>query len=369
VVFGLSLLLFAYGWYTSRERPGVSGVPDGYYHGFDQSGYRSEAQDLARWRLPARPEKYPFGLGYPALAVPLLWAGFTRDPFAVPDALVFAACVTLVVAIGTRMRSVAFGLGAGGLIALASPLLGLMVYPWSNTVTALAVLVAMAVTVTDREPTWQTGVAVGLAAALALASRYVDVVFPLAILGFTAVRAPRRWLKPVAAAVVVVALVGMMIGYTHQRVLGGFFRTPYLLHLDHGTSDQRLSSYSLGRVPGAGWALFVTGRDAGKRMPADPLLRLMPWVVLAPAGPLLLVRRRHPLLWPLLGAAATSVAGTVFYLSFRGAAGFSLVFGSLRYFGPWFGIWALLTAYAAACFLDRFEGVDHVGAAGPPAAR
>jgi hypothetical protein len=354
VVFGLSLLLFAYGWYVTRERPGVSNVPDGYYHGFDQSGYRSEAQDLARWHLPKRPEKYPFGLGYPALAVPLLWAGFTRDPFAVPDALIFAACVTLVVAIGGRMRSVAFGLGAGGLVALASPLLGLMVYPWSNTVTALAVLVAMAATITDRGPTWRTGVVVGLVSALALAARYVDVVFPLAILGFTAVRDPRRWLKPVAAAAVVVVVAAAAIGYTHQRVLGGFLRTPYVLHVDHGTSDQRLSSYSLRRVPGAGLALFVTGRDAGKRMPADPLLRLMPWVVVAPAGLLLLARRRHPLLWPLLGAAATSVLGTVFYLSFRGAAGFSLALGSLRYFGPWFGIWALLTAFAGACFLDGF---------------
>lgn len=354
VVFGLSLLLFAYGWYVSRERPGASSVADGYYHGFDQSGYKSEAEDLSEGHLPERPEKYPFGLGYPVLAVPQLWAGFTRDPFAAPDALIFAACVTLVVTIGARMRSPAFGLAAGGLVALASPLLGLMVYPWSNTATAFAVLAAMAATTTDRRPGWGTGVVVGLVSALALAARYVDVVFPLAILGFAAVRDLRRWLRPLAAAAAVVVVVGIGIGVTHQRVLGGFFRTPYVLHLDHGTSDQGLSSYNLERVPGAGLALFGTGRDAGRRMPADPLLRLMPWVVLAPAGLLLLARRRHHLLWPLTGAAAVSLAGTVFYLSFRGAAGFSLAFGSLRYFGPWFGIWALLTAYAGACVLDRY---------------
>src|SRR5206468_719375 len=118
------------------------------------------------------------------------------------------------------------------------------------SVTALAVLVAMAVTITDRQPTWRRGVLVGLTSALALAARYVDVVFPLAILGFAAVRDPRRWLKPVAAAAVVVIVVGVGIGITHQRVLGGFLRTPYVLHLDRGTSDQRLSSYNLGQVPG-----------------------------------------------------------------------------------------------------------------------
>jgi hypothetical protein len=211
----------------------------------------------------------------------------------------------------------------------------------------------MGATITDRRPGWGTGVVVGLVSALALAARYVDVVFPLAILGFAFLRQPRRWIRPLAAAAVVVVLGGVAVGVTHQRVLGGFFRTPYVLHLDDGASDQGLSAYDLEQVPGAGMALFVTGWDAGKRMPADPLFRLMPWVLLAPAGLLLLARRRHRLLWPLMGAALTSVVGTVFYLSFRGADGFSLALGSLRYFGPWFGIWALLTAYAGACFLDR----------------
>jgi hypothetical protein len=356
VVFAVSLVLFLYGWYLSRERPGVSGIPEGYYKGVDQSAYLSEANDLANGHLPDAPEKYPYGLGYPALAVPAILAGFRTDPFVLPNALMWATCITLVVAIGARIRSVGFGLGAGALVALASPLLAQMVYPWNNSVTVLAVIVAMAAAITTRPPTWRTGIVVGLAASLALAARYVDVVWPFAIVGFAALRNMRRWLGPLAVATAVVMLAGTVVGVTHDRVLGGFLHTPYTLHRNETGTDQALSAYRLGQVPGAGLALLGTGRDAGKRMDADPLLRLMPWAVVAPVGLLVAFRRKDPLFWPLLGVAVTSGLATIFYLSFRGAGGNSLIYGTLRYFGPWFAIWALLTAYAGAGFLDWATG-------------
>ncbi|MGH2721973.1 MAG: hypothetical protein ACRDJO_10275, partial [Actinomycetota bacterium] len=356
VVFAVSLGLFLYGWYLSRERPGVSGIPEGYYKGVDQSAYLHEANDLADANLPDAPEEYPYGLGYPALAVPAILAGFDTDPFVMPNALMWAACVTLVVAIGARIRTIGFGLAAGALLALASPLLGQMVYPWNNSVTVFAVAVAMAAAISTRAPTWRTGLAVGLAAALALAARYVDVAFPLAIVGFAALRDLRRWLVPLAVAGTVVVVAAVVVGITHDRVFGGFLTTPYALHRDDAGSDQALSAFRLEQAPGAGLAIFGTGSAGGKRMDAEPLLRLMPWAVLAPVGLLVAARRRDPLFWPLLGAAVTSGIGTILYLSFRGGAAASLPLGGLRYYGPWFAVWALLTAYAGAAFLDWAGG-------------
>ncbi|MGH2690242.1 MAG: hypothetical protein ACRDKW_15760, partial [Actinomycetota bacterium] len=86
-----------------------------------------------------------------------------------------------------------------------------------------------------------------------------------------------------------------------------------------------------------------------------------------PVGLLVAARRRDPLFWPLLGAAVTSGIGTVFYLSFRGGAAFSLPLGALRYYGPWFAVWALLTAYAATAFVE-WAGA-RPGRGGPPGVR
>jgi hypothetical protein len=129
-------------------------------------------------------------------------------------------------------------------------------------------------------------------------------------------------------------------------------------HVVDGRTDESPGAYRLTRIPRSFLEVVVTGDDHGHREPADPLLARFPWVVAAPVGLLLVVRRRHRLAIPIGVAGAASAASAVFYLSFRFGTGANLKFHNLRFFAASFPLWALLSAYALTAALPR--GRDQV---------
>ena len=180
-------------------------------------------------------------------------------------------------------------------------------------------------------------------------------MFPALIGGVALARSADRWRNLALAALVGSVIVGGVL-FTHDRVLGSPWRTPYESHLgpgEKGPSDQDLRAYKLSRVPSTFWEVFVTGNDDGKRQPEDPIGRTFPWAAAAPLGLFALFRQRHELRHPMLVAAAASVVASVFYLSFRFTSGANLKFGLVHYFKAWFPLLALLAAYGLLWAFER----------------
>jgi hypothetical protein len=349
-LFAVGVILCSHAVFLSTLRPGVTS-PHGWYGGVDQHKYLVEAEDLARGDLPRRAE-YLYGLGYPAAAVPALKLGFVGDPFTPFDVLAFGAMLTMTAVLGERLHSLRLGVLAALALAVATPALSAMAMPWNTTVSVLAGLAGLLVATAPRPPSWRQGLVLGLAVGVCFAARYVDALFPLAVGGAGLLRWGRR-ARPaaVAAGAATLVLVGAVL-WTHAAVLGSPLTTPYASR-GRAHSEQSLSGYRLADVPRHGLEVFVTGNDDGKRTGTDPLLARFPWAVLAPAGAVLLLRRRHPLRGPLLVAAAMSIAFTVLYLAFPAGGGHDLVYGNQRYFLMQFPLWAVLAGISVAALLDR----------------
>lgn len=355
VVVGVAALgVFAYAHAIHPARPGALNPP-GWYGFFDQSHYLDLARDLAGGDLPTPPD-YIYGLGYPALAVPFVKLRPGGDAFVVVDALAFAASMVMVVVLGRRLRSAAFGVATAAALAMATPLLDTMVVPWNTTVTVVAVLGALVIATSPSRLRWPHGVALGLAVGMAFASRYVDAAFPALIGGFALLRAGRRarpaWL---AAGAVSFSIVVLVLA-SHAAVLGSPWKSPYSQQpgkAGAGSNQQTLANFEFGRVPQNFVEVFVTGKSEGRRQTFDPLGRQFIWALLAPVGAVALGRRRHPLFGPFAAALATSVIGTLFYLSYPGSRGDHLLYGNIHYWKAWFPLWALLAAYGLLAVTDR----------------
>jgi len=274
-----------------------------------------------------------------------------------PNALAFAGTITIVAAIGARLRSLGFGLLCAAALTLATPLLGLTITPWSSTLTLVSVTAVLLV-VTAPRLGWPAAVVVGLAIGVCFAARYVDAAFP-AVIGFAGLWWARsERLRLLSIAPLVAALIVAPVLLSHWAILGSPLTTPYAFHLpiSHvGPSDQDIRSFDLSVVPVRTIGAFITAKEGGQRFPGQPLGVLFPWAILAPLGLVILIRERHLLGPPFAVAFATSLAGTVFYMSFRASGAGGLQFGFLHYFKVWFVIWGLLAAYGVAWLLDRLD--------------
>ena len=150
MVFVVSVLVFAYAWLTNPNHPHQGS--SGYLNWSDQGSYLREARELAAGQFPSR-KTYVYGIGYPIVAVPAILVGDLRDPFVPFNALVFAATMVMVSVLGTRMRSLAFGVACSALLLFATPLLDVTVVPWSSTITLLVVSgVLVLATFASRRP-------------------------------------------------------------------------------------------------------------------------------------------------------------------------------------------------------------------------
>lgn len=359
VAGAVAVAWFAYAHAIHPARPGALNPP-GWYGFFDQSHYLDLARDLARGDLPAGSD-YIYGLGYPVLAVPFVKLRPGGDPFVVVDALAFAASMVMVVVLGRRLRSVAFGLGCAGAIAVATPLLDTMVVPWNTTVTVVAVLCTLVVATSPGPLRWPHGVAIGLAVGMAFAARYVDALFPALIGGAALLRSGRSAWRTWLAAGAMAVLIAVLVLASHAAVHGSPWKSPYSQQPGKkgaGSNQQTLSNFELGRAPRNFVEVFVTGKSGARRQTVDPLGRQFAWALLAPLGLVVLARRRHPLSGPFAVAMATSLLATVFYLSYPGSRGDHLIYGNIHYWKAWFPLWALLAAYAFLAFTDPLRRVE-----------
>lgn len=335
----------------------------GYYGYFDQSYYLLEAHRLASGHLPSAHE-YLYGLGYPLFGALALKLGFRGDPFAPIDVLAFAAAITLTVLLGMRLRSLTFGLVAGFAVATATPLLGLVLVPWTTTVILVSVLVALVVASAPGRLRWWHGLVLALCVGLAFASRYVDVVGPGAIALFALFRPHGRSSRSaLVVAIVGSALIGGAVLATQAVVLGSPLRTPYASHVRQGFGDdQSLKNYNIAWIPQDAVEALVTGRSncnhaAGCTFPisgAQPLLAQFPLATLAPLGVLAVLRRRRttPHAFLMISAAAVSVLMTLFYFAYVAGGGGGLIDDNLRHFTVWFPLWTFLGLLGGLSIID-----------------
>jgi len=350
----VALGLFAYAHAIHPARPGALNPP-GWYGFFDQSHYLDLARDLAAGQLPTPPD-YIYGLGYPILAAPFVKLRSGGDAFLAVDALAFVATMVMVVALGRRLRSTAFGVASAAVLVVATPLLDTVVVPWNTTVTVVAVLCALVVATSSDALRWPHGLALGLAVGLAFAARYVDAAFPALIGGAALLHAGRpAWRAWLAAGLTALSIAALVLA-SQAAVLGSPWKSPYSQQpgkAGAGTNQQTLANFEFERVPRNFVEVFVTGKSEGQRQTVDPLGRQFIWAILAPLGAVALGRRRHPLFGPFAVALATSVIGTVFYLSYPGSRGDHLIYGNIHYWKAWFPLWGLLAAYGFLALTDR----------------
>ncbi len=370
---------FAVAFYTSVDRPGRT-TKQGYYGWSDQYNYRREAQALRSGILPGseydyakmqpkpsyNPKKdgplydYAYGLGYPTLAAPMVLLGLHTDPFAIPDALIFAADIVIVVILGTRLRSLRFGVLTAAALMFATPFLKFTVVPWSTSITALAVLAAMLVVTDPKERPVAHALTLGLAVGVCFAARYADALFPAAIGGIgLLLRAPGRaslW-RTVGGAAGIAIVLALPILWTQQVVFGNPFTTPYQHHTVAGStaSDQSLGAFDARRAPRSFWEVFISGEYNGQRTQGDPMIEDFPWMVLAPVGLYAIFRtRKRDTQIAYSVASVVSIVGCAFYLSFRAGTGRDLVLHNLRYYVVWVPLWALLAAYGIVYLAERY---------------
>jgi hypothetical protein len=384
VVFLLASALHLYSWYVNPNRPSLRiGATMGWYGASaDHINYVREARALADGVLPGiywdydrnaprrdRPpdievSDYAYGLGYPVLGVSFMNLGLRRDPFVIPDMVAFGLIICLALQLARRLMSERAALVFAGALALASPVLAFTVVPWNTTVTVVAVLAALVVATSDRRD-WKIGALVGLALSLCYAARFSDVVWPVLIVAAGAAATWRRNIKGSAAMVAVAAgmfvATCLVVGWTQHVVFGDFFTNPYHYHLHAGNRGDSLAEFRLGQVPSAFTEVFVTAKTGGLRVPEPhtSVLRMFAWLVAAPFGLVMLIRRRHPHLGPLLVATAASLVASVFYLSYWSGTGADLVHDNLRFFVPWFPLWGLLAAVAWTALAERGAAAMH----------
>lgn len=348
IVFALAFGIFVLSWYSSGGRP--THTTPGWFSFSDQGSYLREAKILAQFRAPSA-FTYVYGFGYPIVAVPALWVGETIDPFAPFNALAFAISMVMTTILGTRLRSLAFGVATTALVLFATPLLDLTYVPWSSTVTLLVVTTVL-VLATGRQ-TAKAAILIGLGAGWCLAARYADVLWPLLMTLGTFLRRRREIVMALGACAVVAAAVL----WTQWAILGSPLNTPYIAHTPPGgvgISDQNIGAYDLTKVPVRFFGI-VTGLQGGQRLPGEALGQRFFWGILAPLGVWFLYRDRHPHRQVLTAAFATSILATIFYLSFRASGAGMLHFGGLHYFKAWFPLWGLLAAYGALRLIELVQ--------------
>lgn len=375
IVGCVALFAFCASYYVSQSRPGTT-TSEGYFGWADQLNYRLEARALGDGVLPgidydyktdtAKPSynpsarrlyDYAYGLGYPLLAAPFTHLGMNADPFVLPDAVIFVADVLIIVVLGRRLRSLAFGLLLAAALVFATPLLDFSVVPWNTSVTTLAILVALLVATDPDDHPVGHALALGVAVGMCFAARYVDALFPAVIGGFGLLMRRPRALRPMIGAAGVALLLAIPVLWSQSVVFGSPFTTPYAHHVRDGgsESDQSLGAFAPGRVPRSFLEVFVTGDYNGKRTSGDPMLAEFPWIVFAPVGLFALFRERRARRGLYGLAAAVSVVASAFYLSFWAGTGRDLPFHNLRYFVMWVPLWALLSTYGIVYLADRIR--------------
>jgi hypothetical protein len=391
VVAMVAVAVYVYAWMVQPGRPelgsvwsrpgatfvvhakGLSAVPPalageqaaqakqlGWYgHWYDQYHYGQMARALARFDLPGtawdedadepvsgevrtKQASYAYGLGYPLLAVPFVWAGFGGDPFVVVNGVLFALVAVLTLRIARQFVSEPAAIVSVLALVTATPMVRYFVIPFGSSVTVVAVLAATWIAVAPRVGRFDVAF-VAASVAVCAAARYVDAAWPvLIIVAAVALRRPGATRVAVVSAVSLTVAIGL-VAWTHDLAFGAPWLTPYHFHNDG--FDASAKAYALGRIPSALVGVFLSGQRK-ELFNVDPILRSSPWFALAPIGLVALVRKAHPLRGPILAVAGVALLATLHYGAwfFGGLANLRL--WNIRFYEAWFPLAAVLAAVA-----------------------
>lgn len=349
-------------------RPGDAGTPLAQYQTrrwgwlgawYDQFQYARMARAIGRGRLPgvgwdpvhnvpkdpSSPHEvasFSYGLGYPAVGAVFYVLGFKGDPFVVPDGLLFALSAMLALVVAERFLNAAIALVVVNVLVLTGPFVLYFVIPYSDTLTIVAVLIALVVITGDRFD-WPVALALGTATALAFAARYTDVVWIVALVAIPLWTRRREAWRVAAALATELVVAAAIVGWAQNRAFGSPFRTPY--KYVHGGLDASWRAYQFGHVINSGVGVFITG-DRSMLFRVEPILKSFPWAVAAPIGLALLFFDRHPLRWTALLATVVGVASSITYLAWVFGGTRDLQIWIIRYHSTWFPLWAILAGVA-----------------------
>ncbi|MDP9335772.1 MAG: hypothetical protein M3Q30_21045 [Actinomycetota bacterium] len=357
----------AYGIWLNPLRPHVQ-TRLGYYAFVDPSYYLRSARVLAKFRLPAGPLDYFYGLGYPVLGALFTKLGFRGDPFAPADVLLFAGICAFTLVLAVRLWSVVFGVISltAGLVTVAvlvfgTPLFQFVLTPYNSLPAVFSLLAVLVLVTSVRTMTWGRGITIGLLLGWIFATRYGDLLFaglPVAAAVVVRPRAERPRLV-LGAALGLISIVAL-VAYTQYHAFGNPLLTPYHFHnrLTPGLGDdQSLKNYRLSWIPSHFIGEFITGRSNGVRVARDPMLRQFPLLPLVPVGVVALVRRagRARAVW--IATTLAFVLSSVFYLSFVAGGAGDLPFGNLRYWAIWYPLWAILAIIGSKVAFERVQRI------------
>lgn len=368
ILLALSAIYFLTYYFTDPNIPpgilvAISGhaidatTPMGWFGFWDQSQYLGIAHALAGFDFKELRGVYHYGLGYPIVAVPTLWLGLASDPFLPFNLAVFLFAVYAVYKVAKKIISPTAAWIAGFGLVFATPLVQYVVQPWNSTVCLLAISGILLVASNNKITKWH-GFCLGLLVGWAFAARYVDIIW-LSVLAVAALyrHNVRSLLQPLLLFCAGMAIWIAPVAYSHEVFFGSPLRTPYVNHIGiggKGGSDQGLSAYKLNNIPDAALGMFISPKLAGSKDVDRGWLIEMFWVVAAIPGAMILLRNsRYRLFFATL--CVITIAGFIFYLSFRASTPSSLKYGILHYFKMF---WPGLVIMAVAFFDEQMRRVS-----------
>jgi hypothetical protein len=338
-LLGSSALYFIFAYWADPSRAN-------WYAYTDQSYYLAIAKELSHFTLTK--DTFLFGLGYPLVGIPPLWAGADGDPFVWFNLAAFVFTAYATYRVGQRFISKTAGAVAAFALVFASPLVFFVTIPWNSTVplVAFAALLLIA-SRSNRKHEMFLAVIAGALLTWTFAARYIDLlwVLPLAAVAFYR----GDWRKSLRAWIVtgITALILLIpLLFVHNAIWGGPLKTPYSRP---GLPEQHLSAYKLQRIPRDAVGLFVGSDQAGTPDHHRGLLNYMFWGLAAIPGAYVALRKPGRARLVLGTGAAVTVLGSLFYLSSRTLEPDQLKFGVTHYFVMF---WPLVAILAATAFLE-----------------
>lgn len=329
----------------------IAKYPLGWWGYYDQSQYIGMAKALANFDQTALQATYSYGLGYPVMAVPMLWLSLDIDPFVLFNLFAFVFTIFATYKAAKHFISPFAGLLAGFGLAFATPLIAYTAQPWNSTVCLVAISTILLIA-TAKVPGKLLATVAGVMVGWVFAARYVDIIWLLPIAAASLYRGSFKQLLRLALfSALGAALWVLPVLYSHYVFFGSPLKTPYVNHIgleENAGSDQQLSAYQLDNIPSAALGMFVSPRLAGQEDVDRGWLVTMFWILAAIPGAVILLRK--PKNRVFFGTfIAANIAAYLFYLSFRASTPYSLKYGILHYFKMF---WPGLVILAVA-FFDR----------------
>jgi hypothetical protein len=323
--------------------------PLGWWGYYDQSQYIGMANALANFDYAALQATYSYGLGYPVVAVPVLWLGIDKDPFVLFNLFAFVFTIFATYKAAKHFISPFAGLLAGFALTFATPLIVYTAQPWNSTVCLVAISSILLIA-TAKAPGKLLAITAGFMVGWVFAARYVDIVWLLPIAAASLYRGSFKQLIRLGLFSAIGAFIWLVpVLYSHNSFFGSPLKTPYVNHIgleEDSGSDQQLSAYQLDNIPSAALGMFVSPRLAQQEDVDRGWLVTMFWILAAIPGAFILLKNPKNR-WLFGTFIVANIVAYLFYLSFRASTPYSLKYGILHYFKMF---WPGLVIMAVAFF-------------------